>query len=264
MEQQRTNLRRSGRWPWIVAAVALVAAVGYGAWRLWPREPPPEPPPVAAAPAPEVGPVAPAAPAPDESPVDAAGARPVLEKISSNVLVRAWLAEGNPIRRLVVLLANLSEGAVPRKILGAFAPGSPFSVERRGGTTVIAPESYARYHAVGDAVDTMDAKACASAYRRLRGVLEPALTELGYPPGSLDRLTLRALKRIEDAPVADGDVAVRQEDGMWLFADARLEKLGDLDKQLLRLGPRNERRVQAKARELRDALKLPAVAAGGR
>jgi hypothetical protein len=259
MDEPRTNLRRTGAWPWVLAGAAVVALGGYGAYRFWPRGEPAAPA-VATAPAPEQAP----AQAADESPVDAAGAPALLEKVSSNALVRAWLGEGNPIRRAVVILANVAEGVVPRKLLTPFAPGSPFSVERRGDRTVIGPESYARYDAVGDAADSIDARTFASVYRRLRGVLEPALRELGYPAGSLDVLTLRALKRVEGAPVADGDVAVRNEGGAWVYADPRQEKLGELDKQLLRMGPKNERRLQAKAREVREALKLPAVAAGAR
>jgi DUF3014 family protein len=265
MEEPRTNLRRTGWLTWLIPAVAIVAAGAWVGWRLWggSGEPPPADAQAAAAPAPAAEPQA-APPAADESPVDAAGAKPVLERISSNALFRAWLGEANPVRRLVVILANVAEGAIPRKLLSQFGPRSPFSVERRGDKTVVAAESYARYDAATDAVESFDARALASAYRRLRGALEGALRELGYPTGSLDRLTVRALKRIEGAPVADGDVALENEGGVWIFADARTERLGDLEKQLLRMGPRNERRVQAKAREIREALQLPAVASGAR
>ncbi|HEY6006118.1 MAG TPA: DUF3014 domain-containing protein [Anaeromyxobacter sp.] len=264
MEEPRTNLRRTGWLAWLIPAVVIAAAGAYGAYRLWfaggdssaagPR--------VAQAPSPAASPSSPA-PA-DETPVDAAGAKPVLERISANKLFQAWLAEANPIRRIVVILANAAEGTIARKLLGPFAPSSPFSVEQRGDRTVIAAESYSRYDAAADAIDSVDARALASAYRRLHGALEAAFRELGYPSGSLDRLTLRALKRIESAPVVDGDVALSNEGGVWVFADARQERLGDLEKQLLRMGPRNERRLQAKAREIREALQLPAVAAGGR
>ena len=47
--------------------------------------------------------------------------------------------------------------------------------------------------------------------------------------------------------------------GIWAFADPALEERGDVDKHVLRLGPRNARIVQAKARELREALGLPAA-----
>jgi hypothetical protein len=267
MEEPRTNLRRTGWLTWLIPAVAIAAAGSWLGWRLWKGggEPPPEPQAAAAAApgAAEPQAAAPAAPA-DESPVDAAGAKPVLEAVSPSALFRAWVAEANPVRRLVVILANVAEGTIPRKLLTSFGPHSPFSVERRGDRTVIAAESYARYDPAADVIDSMDVRALASAYRRLRGALEAALAELGYPAGSLDRLTLRTLKRIEAAPVADGDVALENEGGVWVFADARTERLGDLEKQLLRMGPRNERRVQAKARAIREALALPAVASGAR
>ena len=265
MEEPRTNLRRSGWLAWLIPAVAIAAAGAYGAYRLWfaGRVSPGASPQVAAAPSTPESPSA-TPPAADESPVDAAGAKPVLERISSNALFRAWLGEANPVRRIVVILANAAEGTIARKLLGPFAPSSPFSVEQRGGRTVIAAESYARYDAAADAIDSVDARALASAYRRLHGALEAAFRELGYPAGSLDRLTMRALKRIESAPLSDGDVALVNEGGVWLFADARQERLGDLEKQLLRMGPRNGRRLLTKAREIREALQLPAVATGGR
>ncbi len=265
LEEPRTNLRRSGWLTWLIPAVAVVAIGAFVAWRVWRGggEQPPQQPQVAAAPAPAAEPQA-AAPPADETPVDAAGAKPVLETISPNTRFRAWLAEANPVRRLVVILANVAEGTIPRKLLAVLGPSSPFSVERRGDKTVIAAESYARYDGTADVVDSFDVRALASAYRRLRGALEAALHELGYPAGSLDRLTLKTLKRIEAAPVADGDVALENEGGAWIFADARTERLGDLEKQLLRMGPRNERRVQAKARAIREALQLPAVASGAR
>jgi DUF3014 family protein len=262
MEEPRTNLSRSGWLAWLIPALAIAAAAGvYGAYRLWfaaPKTPAPE---LAAAPAPAAQPPT-APPAADETPVDAAGAKPLLERISSNPLFRAWVAEANPVRRIVVILANAAEGTIARKLLSPFAPSSPFSVERHGDKTVIAAESYSRYDATADAIDSVDARSLASTYRRLHGALEEAFRELGYPTGSLDRLTVRALRRIESAPVVDGDVVLVNEGGVWVFADARQERLGDLEKQLLRMGPRNERRLQGKAREIREALQLPAVATG--
>ena len=46
---------------------------------------------------------------------------------------------------------------------------------------------------------------------------------------------------------------------IYLYADAQLESLGPVEKHLLRMGPRNARLLQEKARELRTALGLPEV-----
>ena len=73
----------------------------------------------------------------------------------------------------------------------------------------------------------------------------------------------RALGRIENAPVVVVDIRVEPQDGFWVFADARLERLLDVEKHLIRMGPRNTRIVQEKARELREALQLPEELASG-
>lgn len=265
-EAPRTALRRPSRLPWVLLTV-LFAAAGAAAVLLLRRgagEPAagtPAAPSEAAANAP-VEP-SPASAAPAEQPVDAAGAEPLLRGVSGNALFRRWLGEAELIRRCVLVLDDVAEGVSPRVPLGSLGPTSPFSVERRGGGFVIAPESYARYDAVTEAIDSLDARALASAYRRLHGVLESAYRALGYPGGSLDRVAARALHRIENAPVAEADVGVEGQDGVWTFADAGLERLRSVEKHLLRMGPRNTLRVQAKARELREALQLPAQLASG-
>ena len=267
MEPARSNLRQSFfRW-WFLPLAAVVVGGGYVGYRLAfpPAAPVPlqPPPPIAAAP-PAAEPQAPASPQAAEPPVGAEGARALLEGVSSNPLFRAWLGAKDLVRRWAVVTANVAEGVSPRKHLELLAPKGAFAVARSGDGLVIAPGSYARYDGIAAAVDSIDARALASAYRRLHGALEAAHVALGYPAGSLDRATARAVRRIVDAPVAKGEVRVEPVERLYAFADPALERLGEVEKHLLRMGPRNERLVQAKARELRDALGLPAVSASAR
>jgi hypothetical protein len=48
-----------------------------------------------------------------------------------------------------------------------------------------------------------------------------------------------------------------EREGLFVYEDERLERAGAVEKHLLRMGPRNTRLVQAKARELLEALGLP-------
>jgi hypothetical protein len=254
--QPKSALTPPSRAPWIVLAVALLVAAG--AALLWYLQRPPARPEAAPAPAAsaEAPPAAPSGPAPV---VDAARVRSLLEPVSPDSRFRRWLLEGDPVRRWVVVTDNLAEGVSPRGQLGFLAPGSPFSVTRRGGKHVIAPDSYRRYDEVADVVASVDAQALARVYRELHPVLEAAYRALGYPEASLDRVTAKALHRIETAPVRDGEVAVEDEGGLYVFAEARLESLGAVEKHLLRMGPRNTRLLQAKAREILQALGLRAA-----
>jgi hypothetical protein len=254
MEMPRSGLRRPSRARWVVLAL-LVLAAGAGIWS-WLRQ-------RAAAPAsrtaetasaPTPGPAAPSGPAPAADP---ARVRSLFESLSSNALFRRWLGEGDHLRRWAVVTDNLAEGVSPRAQLGFLAPSRPFSVLTRDGRTVIDPASYQRYDEFADAVASVDVQALARAYRELHPVLESVYRALGYPNASLDAVTARALQRIVSAPARDGDVEAMGQRGFFVFADPRLEELRPVEKHLLRMGPRNTRLVQAKARDIAGALGLP-------
>jgi hypothetical protein len=243
-------------------SLAIVGGGGFLAWRYLTRgaEVPPPPPPPAASAAPADTEDAPAAEGPAPAPSTTKG---LLEAVSSNALLRKALEEGDVVRRWAVVAANVAQGESPRKELAALAPAGKFSVTTVGGRTAIAPESYARYDAFGDAVASLDVEALASAWRTLHPALQAAYRALGYPYRTIDTAMLRALRRLEDAPVQNGPVDVQAEGSAYAFSDARLEALGQVEKHLLRMGPRNTRAIQAKARELEAALGLsrPRVAA---
>jgi hypothetical protein len=253
----RSNLRRS-RVPLVVLAV--VALAGAAAYVLFARQQVP-PPAAGPAPAPSADPAAAATASPedDRSPPLAEGdVRSRLESLSADALFRRWLAEGDAVRRWAVVADNLAEGVSPRRELALFAPSAPFSVASKSGALVIAPESHRRYDRFAEAIAAVDAGTAASVYRALRRPLGAAYRALGYPDRSFDRVTARALSRLERAPVREGPVEVVDEGGIYLFAERELEEASQVDKHLLRMGPRNTRLIQAKARELREALGLAA------
>ncbi len=254
--RKRRPLRRSD---WTLLALAAVIAGGLAMFWFQHRQPAPS------AEGPAIGPTSasPAASPPGPAPaVDEGRVRSLLDSVSTSPLFRRWVAMGDLVRRWVVVTDNLAEGVTPRKQLDFLGPGRPFSVVGRGNKLVMAPDSYRRYDELADVVASIDAQALAKVYRELHPVLEAAYRALGYPGASFDHVTAKALRRIEAAPAEEGEVVVRGERGFFVFADPRLEKLGAAEKHLLRMGPRNTRMLQAKAREIREALGLAAEVAG--
>lgn len=268
MDGSRDGRRPLSRGEWLAIALAVVAVAALGALWLRSRAPPAREAGGTSAPAGEPG-APPDATAPGSAPgaapreVAPAEVRAALEPVSADPLFRRALAADEPLRRWAVLLDNLAEGVSPRRALGFLAPPGPFSVVEREGALVVAPESFARYDAFAAAVSSVDAAALASAYRALHPALESAYRLLGYPDASLDRVAARALQRLAAAPVPEGEleVAPAEQGAGYVLADERLEALGPVEKHLLRMGPRNALRVQAKARELAQALGFPAQGA---
>jgi hypothetical protein len=255
-DARRRPLGRSER-ALVVLALVVIGAGGLWLWR-GRDAPAPAPPPSAEAPAPSGEPAAP--PSTDAAPpVAPADARALLEAVSPDPRLRRWVTASDLAERWAAVTDNVARGESPAPHLPFLRPETPFSTAERGGRTVIATASYGRYDAFGDLVASVDAAAFARAYRALHGTLEAAHRALGGPAGSIDRATARALQRILAAPVRDGEVAVVDEGGLFVFEDPALERLGEVDKHLLRMGPRNTRLVQEKAREIGAALGLPAA-----
>jgi Protein of unknown function (DUF3014) len=251
-----TEKKSSGSWI-VVVAVAAAVAIGVGAYVWVHRAPPPAPAaePVAQAPA------APDAPLPNAEASDARIRREAAN-LSSRPELAEWLKQGGLLERWVAVTDNLAEGVSPRKQLGFLAPAQQFKVQQKGSRTYIDPRSYGRYDTFAEVVASIDAKAFASLVRELHPLLQSAYHALGYPDRSVDVAAAQALQRLVSAPVVDGPVEVKAGHGaLYEFADDKLEKQGAVAKHLLRMGPRNTKLIQGKARELLQALELPATAA---
>jgi hypothetical protein len=221
-----------------VAAVLALGAVGY----LF-LKPHPEPPLAAPVPPPEVAPKVVDLPLPPPAASDAT-LRADLSSVSPKV--SGWLSQPDLLDRFSSLVNALARDESPRKQLDFLAPKERFTATKGH----IDPKSYARYDAAADAVESVDARKLVSGVRAIHALLESAYHRNADPNRGFDDAARAALQRIIDAPVVEGEIAVVPHGANDLFADEKLEVLGPIEKQLLRMGPRNEKVLQAKAREI--------------
>ncbi len=257
--------RRSTAGLWIAsAAFAVVCGVAAFVAFLWRPSPPTQP---AAAPArsaaadtlPALGgkPEPIALPALDGSDTLV---RTLVQKISESPAVMAWLPTAGLVRNFTVVVTNIAEGATPAKQLQVLKPTGPFRVVQRGNTTTVDPRSYDRYRPIADAVASIDPAAAATLYATLKPLIEQAHRDLGVQNVSFDRTLQRAIVALLDTPVVDDPPPLRPKGIGYAYADDRLENLSAAQRQLLRMGPRNTRVIQARLREIAAALGIPSSA----
>jgi hypothetical protein len=248
-----------------ITALVVVGALGLGWFVLrGTREPaptaPPSPP-VAAAPTPSPQQEAPQAPTPPLPPLGQSDAhvRELVGPLSSLPELHKWLAATEDlIRRFTTAVGNISEGESPRAALSFMAPPGAFQVVERGGHTVIAPESFARYDTVARIITSLDTQTSARTYQTLRPLIDEAYKEISRPGQRFDQTLANAIQRMLDTPVPEGELEVVDTPGVnYAYAAPELEQLSAAQKHLLRMGPANARALQAKLRELRGALALP-------
>lgn len=238
-----------------IAVVLVLAAGGAASWFLMrpaPNGPAPLPPPVRAPP-----PHPPDPPLPRAAQTDVRLAE-LLGPLSLFPAWAQWLKQPDLLDRWVVILDNLVEDETPRRQLAFLAAGEPFRVRAEGGKLFVDPQTYSRYDTVGAVVGSLDAGQLAGVWRLLQPLLSVAWRASGHPGGDIRAAAQKALQRLVGAPVAEGPIELRKAGVVYMFADAKLEKQGAVEKHLLRMGPKNTQLLQAKARELQGALGLVA------
>lgn len=245
---------------WVGLAV-LVIALGVAAYFVFGRRPSAAPPnaPAAGAPA------ADSAPRRDDlditlPPLEMSDAiiRELVGKLSAHPSVAAWLVTGGLVRNFTVVVVNIAEGRTPALQLRRVRPAGTFQVSDRGADTVIDARSYDRYNSLAEASASLDPAGSARLYKALKPLIDQAYAELGYPDVPFDRMLERAIIRLLETPVVPDPIRVEPEGIGWVYADSRLEDLSGAQRQLIRLGARNQLVVQGSLRNIALALGIPA------
>jgi hypothetical protein len=178
--------------------------------------------------------------------------------LSSDPRFQAWFRAKDLARRFVAAVIQVAAGESPRSPLAFLAPAQPFTVAQTPARMVIDSKSYTRYDGIVAILGSLDASACAAAFKKIEPLLDTAYAEAGHPDARFSLALGRALRTLLETPLPNGDVAVRRgrKPVVFEFVDPKLEALSPAQKHLLRLGPDNARKLLAKLRELGQALDL--------
>ena len=221
-----------------------------------PRQPP--------MPVPEVSDAAPAAvdaPAVDDAPdrpseAQVAEPAPLPPLDESDAFVRAqtngiclplaWTVAESLVRRAAILIENAGRGELPPKRGGLLPPSSAFPVRREGDRLFMDESGYRRFDVYMDELEAIDPERLADCILLLGPLLDQALSELGYSDGPQAGVAA-AIERILAVPEPIGDLRIElvQPKVLFQYSDPRLESLSGLQKQVLRMGPENTRRLKA-------------------
>jgi hypothetical protein len=186
---------------------------------------------------------------------DSALVRAAAARLSAHPRFAGWLLSDGLLRRFVAAVDAIAGGYSPRDEVEFMRPERPFLVREEEGALVIAASSFHRYDTVAEIVQSLDVAGAVALYRRFEPRLEEIYAEIGWASDTFDARFRAAVDHLLAAAVDQpGPIEVEQRAIVYAYADDRLENLSDAQKQLLRMGPENVRRVTAKLRELRDAM----------
>jgi hypothetical protein len=168
-----------------------------------------------------------------------------------------WLKPDDLIRRSASFMDGLARGTVSEKVFPLGVAEGKFTTHRQDGNIWLNAGNYERYDSVVNILLSIDMQQMANFFHKVRPLLELAFSELGYRPRQMDGIILQTIDNILAAPIIVEPLALTRDSVVYKFADKKLEELMPLQKQLLRAGPENTRRIQQQAKALREALLNP-------
>jgi len=181
-----------------------------------------------------------------------------LASLSAKLEWLQWIGSDQLLRKFVVVVDNLAEGRLARKYIPIPAPAKSYQVEVKGEKEYLLSESYARYDGYIDILNSLDKQQLISTYIEFSPWLEEAFAELGYPPGrNFEATLMQAIDRvlaIESLPA--GEHELTHTSVVYKFKDPTLESRSAMEKQFLRMGPKNLQMLQNHLQEFKLALKL--------
>jgi hypothetical protein len=177
--------------------------------------------------------------------------------MSNSNILKKWLLADDLLRRVASYFDGLSRGVILSKIIPLSPAEGEFATHRQDGVILMNAGNYERYNNTVSVLVSLDMRMMAQMFHFSRPLLEKAFSELGYQPRQMDGIILSALDQVLNTPIIVNPIELTRDSVIYKFADSKLEALSPLQKQLIRSGPENTKRLQKQVKILRDALLNP-------
>ena len=168
-----------------------------------------------------------------------------------------WFQVKGVIRKYIVIINDLSQNNILYKHRTFLTMPQKFVVKEDSQGLYMANESYARYDQLANAIGTIDVQKARNLYLTFRPLFKQVYDEFAYPAEyQVEDIFMKAAASVIEAPLIKGRIALRRHSVGYKFAEEQLEALNDVEKQMLRMGPENTQKIQAKLRRLVEVISV--------
>ena len=178
-----------------------------------------------------------------------------LRAMQNGASVLRLLAQDQIVRKFVVFVENISRGEFPQTGLPYRALGEEMPVRNIDENFFVMEDSaHARFDEIVQTFVSLDTDAAITLYRTLSPLFQQAYAEIGFRNVSFDETLRLSINNIVRTTNMEGPYQLVKPSVMYLYADASIENLQEVHKQLLRIGPDNTTILKAKLREFASQL----------
>lgn len=166
-----------------------------------------------------------------------------------------YLAPEDLIRKFVVFAENTAQGNLPQLEYPVQRITESMAIETLDDNLfVMEPSSYNRFNAMIDTFVAVDVDRGMFMYRMMLPLFQDAYAEIGYRDRSFTPVVIAAIDHIVNTELPEGPFQLVKPTVMYLYAEQEIEEMTPVQKQLIRLGPDNTRKLQTKLAEYRERL----------
>ena len=183
-----------------------------------------------------------------------AAVKNALITIAASPLVEKYLVDESLLQKFVINVNSIANHEMSPNHSLVTAPEEEFRVYQQADSEWIDTASFKRYNSYVDALESMSTDDLIKLMNTYRGILESKFAEIAPPNSSFNNTLLQAINELLDTPIVPLPIEVYSDSVMFKFKDQQLEALSGPQKQLIRTGPENTRRIKDILRDIQDAL----------
>jgi len=175
--------------------------------------------------------------------------------IASSPLVAQYLVDESLLQKFVINVNSIANQEMSRNHSLIAPPEEKFSVYQQADRQWIDADSFKRYNSYVDVLESMSTDDLLKIMDTYRPTLEAKFAEISCTNTSFNCALIKAIDQLLDTPLMPLPIEVYSDSVMFKFKDDKLESLSEPQKQLIRTGPENTRKIKDVLRNLQDALK---------
>ncbi len=176
-------------------------------------------------------------------------------EVSENLL--DWFNVKDVIGKYILIINDLSQNQLLYKHRKFLKMPQVMVVEKDSQGLYMEKGSYSRYDRLANAIDAINVQKGLSFYLAFRPLFQQVYDEFAYPEEyRLEDIFLKAAASVIEAPIIKGRISLLRHSVRYKFADKKLEALNDVEKQMIRMGPENTKKIQDKLRQLVEAISV--------
>ncbi|MFT6268100.1 MAG: hypothetical protein ACJAVV_000905 [Alphaproteobacteria bacterium] len=177
-----------------------------------------------------------------------------LMAVASSPTFAKLLVNERLIEKFVINVNNLANAELSPKDALVVPPAEKFKTYNQADRIWIDNASFQRYNSYVDALESVDADDLLAVFDNYEAGIKEKYAEISRPGQNFDSALIDAINTLLDTPQVPVPIEVYTDSVMFKFKDERLEKLSGPQKQLLRTGPENMRRIKDVLRSVKETL----------